>query len=192
MESSRRFSLILIPILALGLLLFRACKNGNTLSEEDKAELLMEADSLQQAIESRWISLLQADDQMQYNLNSLVQVLAAEEVINEPLSDSLTQAVNALGPLRREMESMKSETITAYDDVWLELSAQLMDLPGEEPSVATVGILEALNQFINNDVLSLRVAYDQSARAYNQWYVEHGEKLVDSSLRAKYLLFSLE
>ncbi|MEL6538132.1 MAG: hypothetical protein AAFQ98_22125 [Bacteroidota bacterium] len=192
MESSRRFSLILIPILALGLFLFRACKNGNNLSQEDKAVLMQEADSLQQAIESNWASLLQADDQMQYNLNSLVQVLTAEEVISENESDSLTAAVQALGPLRRDMESMRSEAITAYDDAWLELSANLMDLPGESPSPATIGILEGLNEYINNDILGLRVAYDQTARAYNQWYLDHGDKLSDSALRAKYLLFSLE
>jgi len=192
MESSRRFSLILIPILAFSLFLFRACKNGNNLSEEDKSALLMEADSLQQAIESNWASLLQADDQMQYNLNSLVQVLSAEEVISEATRDSLTQAVQALGPLRRDMESMNSDAITAYDDAWLELSAHMMDIPGEEPSVATISILEGLNDYINNDILNLRVTYDQSARAYNQWYQEHGDQLIDSSLRAKYLLFSLE
>ena len=74
MESSRRFSLILIPILVFSLFLFRACKSGSSLTQEEITTLTAEADSLKLAVDDGWVRMLQADDQMHYNCNTIIPV----------------------------------------------------------------------------------------------------------------------
>ena len=190
MESSRRFSLILIPILAFGLFLFRACKSENTVANQEA--LSHTADSLQEQVKTAWVSLLQADDQMQYNLNTLVQAYMVEGVIDSGQYDSLQVAVHALGPLRREMETMGSEAIDSYDDTWISLSGHLIALPGDEPvSTQAQGLIMGLDEFYHTELLGLRTQYDQAARMYNAWYDEHGKKLSGSELPARYPLFSI-
>ena len=177
MESSRRFTLILIPLLAVSLILFRACKSEKSLSESETTALQHQADSLQQAVTSAWASLLQADDQVHYNLNGVVQILDEKSSVPAADKDSLSALVENLGPLRRSMEGMKSTAIDAYDDGLFTTINFAIKLANEHAPEETAGLVAGLGSFTGTQLLNYRVSYDGPARAYNIWYEEHADAI---------------
>lgn len=192
MESSRRLSLLLIPILAFSLLLFRACKSGTNLSEEEQTSLIHHVDSLSQTVQSAWATLLQADDQFHFNLRSFVESLAQSEGISSAQRDSLIAKIEALGPLRRQMEGMNSQAIDNYDQSLFALGEAILSQHNGTEDTSTGGIALALGNFMDIGLLQLRNAYDDAAIVYNHWFETNGAALPkDIEYTNKYPLFAL-
>ena len=189
---------ILIP--AIFLIYVAGCSTP-TDSTADSAiidSLSIQYNYLLDSVDNSWNVMIEDDDEKIMFMKRLLKEIEYTQNYDRQVQDRMNVMVDSLKLIRYDRSTVaESNRIDQYDYKTQDVVVDVINYASKHPQFEQYPLMQELIQDIrqkDSDVLMLRVDYDHSARAYNNFIKENKRYMneVDSAFAEKLPLFAIE
>ena len=188
----------LIPVIILILIVGCSSPDNNKADSAIIDSLSVQYNYLLDSVDNSWNVMISDDDEKIMFMKRLLKEIEYTQNYDRETQDQMNVMVDSLKIIRYDRATMaESNRIDQYDYKTQDVVVDVINYASEHPQFEQYPLMQELIQDIqqkNADVLMLRVDYDHSARAYNNFIKENKAYMteVDSGYVQKLPLFAIE